>query len=932
MDSFGELFISDNDDDGNMQTRICLVLRGGNYGYHPRGPGQSHWHEELPGIVPKILRTGFGSPTGLTVYEGNLLPEQYRGQLLHADAGPRHIRRYGLKPSGAGYEVDREDIVQSADTWFRPSDVQVAPDGSVLVADWCDPGVGGHGMGDTKRGRIFRLAPRGSTYSVPKVEVSTPEGIQAALQSPAKSVRWMAIDALRQMPPENAATILRPLATGKDKPSWVKARARWLLADCQARAPQTNLKLADSFDSLDDTRLATQAERIRHWLHSNTPTPVAANLGKGPMVLREEILNLTDKPASEFAGAFFQAAQAAQAGDLFLIKALAIAANQAPMGKDQLLESFFQVFPSWDSKTEALALELRPPGLGERLAKALANPQLNDEQRSRLANVLASDPSLEAGKATLDLLASNAPEALRRLALEKVSARLQKAEDPLRKDPALLATVDGLAQSGRQAEALGLIAAARLQNRLSLASELAASTNQPMAARATAVGALGRIGSPEALDSLLKLAETDGVDVFAIRSLGEYLPGNTLTPLAKRALDGLKGLLESTKADRQSAAAETLAGTLPGGRYLISQHKAGKLPMAVVPQVGRILRNSSVADLRREGTAAFPAPGKLDPKKLPSSAELAKRKGSVANGQKLWDASVKSDLQCARCHMVSGQGGRIGPDLSLIGLKASRENLYDSILQPGKAIADQYITQVISTTKGQTLSGLLVEETNEAVTLRDANGKDFRIAKGEIEERGKSQESIMPANLVAHLSEEELVDLVEFLTTLRTVSFTPARLKIIGPFDNGMADAGFDKEFPPEKIRDFSATYPGKHGPVTWRNITPGGNGYIDLQAWYQDQGLEAVSYLVARVVSTEDQTGNLMLGADDCSRVWVNGKMVHEDRGHNAASPAMFRPAIHLKKGVNEILVKINNGGHPHGLYLAVQAEKELKEESASP
>jgi hypothetical protein len=147
-----------------------------------------------------------------------------------------------------------------------------------------------------------------------------------------------------------------------------------------------------------------------------------------------------------------------------------------------------------------------------------------------------------------------------------------------------------------------------------------------------------------------------------------------------------------------------------------------------------------------------------------------------------------------------------------------------------------------------------------------------------------------------------------------------------------MADAGFDKEFPPEKIRDFSATYPGKHGPVTWRNITPGGNGYIDLQAWYQDQGLEAVSYLVALVVSTEDQTGNLVLGADDCSRVWVNGKMVHEDRGHNAASPAMFRPAIHLKKGVNEILVKINNGGHPHGLYLTVQAEKELKEESASP
>lgn len=932
LDSFGELFISDNDDDGNMQTRICLVLRGGNYGYHPRGPGQTHWHEELPGIVPKILRTGFGSPTGMTVYEGNLLPEKYRGQLLHADAGPRQIRLYRLKSSGAGYEVDREDIIQSADTWFRPSDVQVAPDGSVLVADWYDPGVGGHGMGDIKRGRIFRLAPAGSNYSAPAVDVSTGEGIQAALRSPAKSVRWMAIDALRQMAPEEAAKLLRPLADPRQNPAWVAARARWLLADCQLRAPQSDLGLAASLNGLEDSRLAGQAERIRHWLFGQGVTLAPLPLGSSAQVKREELLNLADKPASDFGEAFYSIARSVRPDDLFLVKALAIAAGQAPMGKDPLLAPFFEVFPNWDARTEALALELRPPGLGDRLAKALANPQLNDEQRSRLAGVLASDPSLEAGKATLNLLLSNTSDGLRRLALEKVSARLQKAEDPLRKDPALLATVDGLAQTGRQSEAVELIAAARLQGRRDLARDLAASATQPISARQGAIRALGRIGSAEAFDSLLKLTETDGVDIFAIRTLGEFLPGDTLPPLAKRALDALKGLVESPQADRQSAAAETLAGTLPGGRYLISQQKAGKLPGSVIPQVGRIIRNSSFADLRREGTAVFPAPGKLDPKKLPASAELAKRKGSAAKGQKLWDASAKSDLQCARCHLVGGQGGRIGPDLSLIGIKASRENLYDSILSPGKAIADQYITQVITTTKGQTISGLLAEETAEAVTLRDANGKDFRIPKGEIEERGKSQESIMPANLVAHLTEEDLVDLVEYLTTLRTASLTPTRLKIIGPFDNGMGDAGFDREYPPEKSRDFSATYPGKHGTVSWKSISPGPSGYIDLQSWYGDKGTEAVSYLVARINSLEDQAGNLVLGADDCSRVWVNGKQVHEDRGHNAASPGMFRPAIRLKKGPNEILVKINNGNHPHGLFLTVQAEKELREDSPLP
>ena len=159
VDSFGTVFVSDNDDDGQQQTRICYVMPGGNYGYHaPRKV--SHWNEELPGIVPKILRTGFGSPTGLCVYEGTLLPKKYWGQLLHTDAGPRQVRCYHLTANGAAYDVDREDMVTSTDNWFRPSDVCVAPDGSVFVADWYDPGVGGHGMGDWTRGRIFRLAPK----------------------------------------------------------------------------------------------------------------------------------------------------------------------------------------------------------------------------------------------------------------------------------------------------------------------------------------------------------------------------------------------------------------------------------------------------------------------------------------------------------------------------------------------------------------------------------------------------------------------------------------------------------------------------------------------------------------------------------------------------------------------------------------------------
>src|SRR5438132_8901158 len=192
VDSFGNIFVSDNDDDGNQQTRICFVMPGGNYGYWPRGPHESHWHEEQPGVVPKILRTYFGSPTGMCVYEGTLLPKKYCGHLLHTDAGPRHVRCYHLKPNGAGYDVDREDMVTSTDTWFRPSDICVAPDASAFVTDWYDPGLCWHGMGDTTRGRVYRLAPKGHKYQVPKVDLGSNAGVAAALGSPNLAVRHMA--------------------------------------------------------------------------------------------------------------------------------------------------------------------------------------------------------------------------------------------------------------------------------------------------------------------------------------------------------------------------------------------------------------------------------------------------------------------------------------------------------------------------------------------------------------------------------------------------------------------------------------------------------------------------------------------------------------------------------------------------------------------
>ena len=116
IDAFGDIWQTDNDDDGNAWTRANYVMEGGNYGFRgPRGrrwqdDAGSHFHEELPGVVPNLLRLGPGSPCGLLVYEGTLLPEAYRGHLLHAEAGRRVIAHYPLTVDWRGLrDEDRRD-------------------------------------------------------------------------------------------------------------------------------------------------------------------------------------------------------------------------------------------------------------------------------------------------------------------------------------------------------------------------------------------------------------------------------------------------------------------------------------------------------------------------------------------------------------------------------------------------------------------------------------------------------------------------------------------------------------------------------------------------------------------------------------------------------------------------------------------------------
>ena len=938
VDSFGTVFVSDNDDDGNQQTRICHVIPGGNYGYHPRGRGETHWHEEQPGVVPKILRTFFGSPTGICVYEGKLLPRKYQGQLLHTDAGPRHLRAYHLSPRGASYAVEREDMVTSSDNWFRPSDVCVAPDGSVFVADWYDPGVGGHGMGDITRGRIYRLAPTGSKPAVPKVDLESKRGVLAALASPALSVRYMAMARLAGMKRADAVKLLEPAATQKED-AILRARAVWQLARILGPDGAATRALTALFDD-PDPRFQVLGLRVARDFLGYDAAGLAARVDElirkkaGPAVLREGLIVLRDQEPARVKNTLYALMKQYDGKDRFYLASVGIAVgHHDAKRREAILGDFDRQFATWDDRVAGLVWELRPPRVLPLLEKRLADNSLGAEQRARIVDILATSQDRDAGKALLGLLKTDLPAAVRDRILESMRLYLPGRWKSLENSPEMNQALDTLLdRPATRVAGLGLIGVAGRADRLDRVLRLAKNKDEAVAVRKAAIATLGQLrtaGSTQGLAELLRAAPA-ALQPEVASALGELAKaprggGGAVTKQAVAALQAVVTDDTAAAALRQAGVTALTAGR-PGSVWLLELQKKGKLPDALVVSAGRLLRNSPYVDLRNRALIAFPPPGKLDLKKLPSLQALAVRKGDAARGKRLFAASATGNLLCLKCHTVRGQGGQIGPDLSVIGKKASRENLFESILYPSKAIADQFATWTVETSKGLSISGLIVEDNKNVVVLRDAEGRDTRVPTRTIEKRARGTKSLMPDDLAAHLSEDELVDLVEYLFGLKTPALAVDTWHIAGPFDNGAGLEGLDRAFPPEKKLDLTAEYQGKFGKVSWRTVKADHKGYVDLQAFFAPRSSQIVSYLTREVISPADQEATILLGSDDGAKLWVDGKLIHTARVTRAAAPEQDRVKVKLKKGSNTILLKINNGDGPHGFYFTLLAEQELK------
>jgi putative heme-binding domain-containing protein len=150
---------------------------------------------------------------------------------------------------------------------------------------------------------------------------------------------------------------------------------------------------------------------------------------------------------------------------------------------------------------------------------------------------------------------------------------------------------------------------------------------------------------------------------------------------------------------------------------------------------------------------------------------LARRTGDSLRGAALFR---RETLACIKCHQVNGEGVDFGPNLSEIGTKLGKDALYDAILNPSAGISFGFEAWTIDLKDGNEAYGLIVSETEDELAMKAVGGMVTRYKKSDIANRTKQKLSVMPAGLEQAISQEDLINLVEYLSSLKKTGVQPS--------------------------------------------------------------------------------------------------------------------------------------------------------------
>lgn len=756
VDSFGSMWQSDNDN-GSSSCRVNFVMEYGNYGYRDEKTGADYgavrtniettmqrrmWHQNDPGVVPNLLITGSGAPTGILVYEGELLPAPFQGQMIHAETGRNRVWAFPTERQGAGYSARIVDLAHSnEDRDYRPSDISVAPDGSLLIADWFDPVDCCHRT-INDAGRIFRVAPAEHPYTVPLYDYQTPEGAIRALRSPNLSARYGAWTALVKMQ-ARARPALETMAT--DPNPRFRARALWVLA-----------ALSDGADGAIEMALSDESDEVRALAlrmarrHRLPVEPIVKRLvrDESALVRRECAVSLHRLDSPESVQLWVDLAGQYDGTDRWYLEALGI----GEVGKEAAcLDAWLtQIGDPWKAPAgRDIVWRSRAPAAAQLLAGLLLDPDVPATEHPRLLRALDFHP-----------------EELRQAAVNRI-LQADAGNPATYLEAFQRATAEFLAAHPEVAE--------------QIESTLVASKGT-----VTFVDLVARFDRRDMIGHLMDMAQANPEQESGIRAVGQVISFQQWGPIwnaladPQRATPFIKALgYVGNEHSRNYLLGVVTNESQPEATRRLAIAAMGQTSIAAQSLMKLVQDNGLPKEYLASAIAALTL--SPDPNTRTYAAEqrdllvpaearwpLEKLLATQPDISKGFAAFEKAD--CIKCHKIGNQGKDFGPDLSTIGSKLTAEQLFQSILDPNETISLGYEGVKVLTYDGVLHSGFVSAETEDTLSLRIPGGLQKQIPKTDIDSRKLMTVSTMPTGIDAVLTPQELVNVVGWLGTHRAAN------------------------------------------------------------------------------------------------------------------------------------------------------------------
>jgi quinoprotein glucose dehydrogenase len=822
FDRYGNLFTCDNNCDAGDAARWVNIVAGGDSGWRigyqfdcpmgVRGPWMAEklWHLPSPDqaayLLPPLAHITSG-PSGLAAYPGMGLADRYDDHFFLCDfrggAGGSGVWSFGVKPKGASFElVDREQFAWSV----LATDCDFGTDCALYISDWVD------GWGLTGKGRIYKVSDpeKAKSQEVRNVKNILSAGMEGRSENELirflghkhARIRQETQFALAAKGKPAVELFTRVVRDSKEQLARLHAIwGLWQLGRTEESARKALLPFAGDADPivrgqtahvLGDLRVADAQDALIKLLRDAEPRVrfeaalAVGRLGKSTSVAA--VLGLV-KENDDRDGYLRHAGVMALAGCADDKTLAALATDTSPAVRRSALLGLRR----HASPEIAVFLKDSDPSIILEAARAINDVPINAAMPALAELIHSTKLPLFLGYRVLNAQ-FRLGKSENALAIARFAARSEEAE-ALRIDAVKMLT-EWAKPNGRDrivglwrplSERPAMDAADALKR------SLAGIMNGPAKLRSEAAKAVGNLGikefgpalfaqlsdakqngdlRAEALRTLeaLDYRELDKAVAVSLSDADARLRAEGLAVLARRkpevALPRLEQALQKGEpVEKQSAftALGTIKDNASAGilTRALEDLKSGKItPEAHLDllEAAKSRPEKSVKEALAKYEAARPKGDHL------AAYRETLEGGDAENGRRLFQ--TKSEVYCLRCHKVGGTGGDVGPDLSGIGSRQKREYLLESIVEPNRQIAKGFETVLVTTTRGQVLSGVFKSEDAKELRLVTPEGKPLVIPKIEIEERTAGK-SAMPEDMVKHLTKRELRDIVAFLAGLK---------------------------------------------------------------------------------------------------------------------------------------------------------------------